>query len=435
MQKLLRSGLVVSVEWQNNEMRVDAARVAAAQGMHGLAEALLRKDSAKLRKAQYMWLCRHWGYASWIWQRKSPSAAKLNGVASQTQLSPAGGGTSSPSEQTTVSTVHLGGRDKRASKRVCRPPSAPSMSPPQATPHGDLGVANQEVHPQLQHIIQGLTAAHSPVVAVRFLHLASQSAPGMPMTLPRIEVLRTFGPMLLRLRDACALDAAAFATQRAMLALEELEGCQLWMPWCVNSQRCVTTLDILDKTVVQPVVVAQASGYDLMSFNTMDRAYVASCGYTVEHVARFLAMAQGTVAQARTQSRGQYLATAACVAQATAALVGSLITVLELRLQFLEAQIRKVAYDELNNGSSGRDFVSVAAPSQPAPPSPPTTPVLSQGMATALVCVSKLMENVSVVGPQATCDEPVHTVLQSLKDKLEGAVTSIEAGVEVAQLA
>ena len=427
---------MVSPEWQNNEMRADTARVATAEGLHGLAEALLRKDSAKLRKAQYMWLCHHWGYASWIWQRKSPAGGgtgqqqqqQLQGVASQTQLTPVGG-SSSPSEQTTVSMAHLA-REKRTGKRACRP-QGPFTSPPVATPQRDLGVPNQEVHPQVHHMIEGLTAAHVPLVAVRILHMAAQSAPGMPMTLPRMEVLRSYGPMLVRLRDACAQDAAAFGLQRGALGHEELETSQLWMPWCATSQRCVTILDVLDKTLVQPVVVAQASGYDLMAFNTMDRAYVASCGYTVEHVARFLTMAQGTVAQARNQTRGQYLATAQCVAQAMTKLVESLIQTLELRLQFLAMQTRKVSDDH-----GCRELVT-AAPPPPRPaspgPSPPGTPVLSPGMKTALVCTAKLKENIAA-GCQTTCDESLNTLMHSWKNKLEGAVACIEAGVEVNQL-
>ena len=50
--------------------REQTAAAAAAEGDHALADALSTKDSSKLRKAQFIWLCRHWGYASPYWKPK-----------------------------------------------------------------------------------------------------------------------------------------------------------------------------------------------------------------------------------------------------------------------------------------------------------------------------------------------------------------------------
>ena len=57
-------------EWQDAVSREQTAAAAEAEGDAALADALRTKDSSKLRKAQFIWLCRHWGYASPYWRPK-----------------------------------------------------------------------------------------------------------------------------------------------------------------------------------------------------------------------------------------------------------------------------------------------------------------------------------------------------------------------------
>ena len=69
-EKLLRTALVACDEWRDSKAREAAARAAEQEGLPDLAATLSAKDSSRLRKAQFIWLCRHWGYASRFWQRK-----------------------------------------------------------------------------------------------------------------------------------------------------------------------------------------------------------------------------------------------------------------------------------------------------------------------------------------------------------------------------
>jgi hypothetical protein len=69
-EKLLRAALINCDEWRDPAARQVAAQAAQQEGLQDLAATLLAKDSSRLRKSQFLWLCRHWGYASRFWQRK-----------------------------------------------------------------------------------------------------------------------------------------------------------------------------------------------------------------------------------------------------------------------------------------------------------------------------------------------------------------------------
>ena len=69
-EKLLRAALINCDEWRDPKARQVAAKAAEQEGLQDLAATLLAKDSSRLRKSQFLWLCRHWGYASRFWQRK-----------------------------------------------------------------------------------------------------------------------------------------------------------------------------------------------------------------------------------------------------------------------------------------------------------------------------------------------------------------------------
>ena len=75
-EKLLRTALISCEEWRDSTAREAAAKAAEQEGLPDLAATLLAKDSSRLRKAQFIWLCRHWGYASRWWQRKHNGAGR-----------------------------------------------------------------------------------------------------------------------------------------------------------------------------------------------------------------------------------------------------------------------------------------------------------------------------------------------------------------------
>ena len=82
-QKLLRTALVACSEWRDTDVREAAAQQALADGLPELAATLVAKDSSRLRKAQFIWLCRHWGYTSRFWQRKKGGPGPCRGEDSQ----------------------------------------------------------------------------------------------------------------------------------------------------------------------------------------------------------------------------------------------------------------------------------------------------------------------------------------------------------------
>lgn len=430
-QKLLRSGLVGCPEWQSAEVREETAREALRHGHPTLADALRAKDSAKLRKRQYIWLCRRWGYASWVWQHKDTEgfARQARGVSARATAPGAGSSAQvTPLRRSlshkTITVMDDGEEQPRGSSRrrlSSRQPStggvhtSPEMQLP--PPSRALGVANQELHPSLRHLLVQHARTHVPTQGVRMLELAAVSCDsGMPMILPRVSMLRSYLPMLLRFRRECDLDMHAIAAQRERLDPAALASAQVWMHNCNIWQRANERLNLLDDAVVKPVVAASASIRDIMVFNSLDRAYVAACGYDTEHIARFLTLAKSTLAYARAQSRGEFLATAQWVSECLRMLLDSLLTVVELRLQFLNARTVTIAYPPQAEKNTG------GAPMCPSP-------ALSPGLATALVCAKCLEENMALANVEAL-DTDTQEVITQWKGIVTVVVSDLTAGRE-----
>ena len=72
----MRAALINCNEWRDSKAREAAAKAAEHDGLPDLAATLVAKDSSRLRKAQFLWLCRHWGYASRFWQRRQGGAGR-----------------------------------------------------------------------------------------------------------------------------------------------------------------------------------------------------------------------------------------------------------------------------------------------------------------------------------------------------------------------
>jgi len=76
-EKLLRAALINCDEWRDPTAREVAAKQAEQDGLLELAAILRAKDSSRLRKSQFIWLCRFWGYASRFWQRKRSGPGRV----------------------------------------------------------------------------------------------------------------------------------------------------------------------------------------------------------------------------------------------------------------------------------------------------------------------------------------------------------------------
>ena len=87
-EKLLRTALVTCEEWRDAQSREAALRAALADGQPELAAILMAKDSSRLRKAQFIWLCRHWGYATRFWQRKKGGLESRGGPTPSASIGP-----------------------------------------------------------------------------------------------------------------------------------------------------------------------------------------------------------------------------------------------------------------------------------------------------------------------------------------------------------
>jgi hypothetical protein len=441
-QRLLRGAIIACPEWQSGEVREKTAREAVLHGQAALAEVLRAKDSSRLRKAQYLWLCRSWGYASQVWQHKD-TAHKASGTSARATAAggdaahPSGSGNGGASQRmtppvhqqllsppiTTVATDEQQPRGRGSKRRLSRPPgtggghTSPELQLP--PPSRALGVANQELHPSLRRMLLETARSHVPSQGVRMLELAAAAcASSTPMMLPRPKMLSSYLPMLTRMRQEYDLDLHAIEAQRERLAPAASASAQVWMRVCPLWERSNARIELLDGLVVKPMVEAAASIRDVAVFNSMDRAYIAAAGYDTEHTARLLSLAKSTLAHARAQSRGEFLATALCVSECMRILLDNLLTVVELRMRFMST--RTLAAYPIH---------SVAQQATGPAHAQSTAPVLSPGRSAALVVANHLRGGVMQTNAEAF-DQEMQEVISQWKGVMTNVVHDITAEPE-----
>ena len=284
-------------EWRDTEVREAAAQQALADGLPELAAILVAKDSSRLRKSQFLWLCRHWGYASRFWQRKKSGAEGRQRTVE-------------------VSDLVVTAEDTRKRRRRRVDAAADEHSHP-ALPSrlvSALGSSDRGMSLALRQQLSTAVSAYAVTLPESDFQAALCTHPDASLVMLSEATSRSGEATLERLLQAVRSDGVAASSTAASLSADELEAEQLWMPTCSVLAAVEAQLFVLENIVVKPNMLAMSTFCNDPSgttrYSPLDAAYIQCLRTNIERIARYSAMASSAMHNARLKNRASFLALA-----------------------------------------------------------------------------------------------------------------------------
>ena len=291
-EKLLRSALVRTVEWQTNDHSALSSLPVSAAILHS-------RDASRLRKAHFLELCHAWRYASPYWIRKGSNITGGEARAAAGSL-----------------------------KRALPPPPSPPLPPPQLLMRAGPS-ARELFSAQLYNDAASFIFAADvpPELAPSHFFRASSAEPLAPITMTSTAFLRVYLSFASQMRDAMCADARRLAAAAADPSLPDYSAYE--------------EISIADAHL--SFLSSMASAYGRSSsggsshLSGPDRAFVADVQSTAEPFFLFIRRAQFGLAQLRLSApKADALLAAAEVCAATAATTSASMRCNHKRLVMLE---------------------------------------------------------------------------------------------------
>ena len=320
-QKLLRTALVACTEWRDTEVREAAAQQALADGLPELGAILVAKDSSRLRKSQFLWLCRHWGYTSRFWQRKKSGKE----------------GRQRPEEVTD----RVAAQDTRTRRRR-RVDAAADEHSHLALPSrlvSALGSSDRGVPLALRHQLSTAVSAYAVTLPESDFQAALCAHPDASLVMLSEATSRSGEAILERLLQAVRSDGMAASSTAASLSTDELEADQLWVPTCSVLAALEAQLFEFDHIVVKPNMLAISTFCNDPSATTryspLDAAYIQCLRTNIERIARYSAMASSAIHNSRLKNRASFLALALLICDLNASIWDAMLQKVRCRTDAL----------------------------------------------------------------------------------------------------
>ena len=344
-QKLLRTALVACSEWRDTDVREAAAQQALADGLPELAAILVAKDSSRLRKAQFLWLCRHWGYASRFWQRK-----KRGPEGRQRQL-----------EVTPPQGVAEDTRPRRRRRVDAAADEHSHLALPSRLVSA-LGTVDRGVPLALRQQLTNAVSAYSLQLPELDFQAALCAHPDASLVVLSKAKSRSGEAILQHFLAAVRSDGVTASSTVASLSADDLEVAQLWVPTCCVLDALEAQLFVLEHIVVKPNMLAIHTfcSAPAGSYSPLDTAFMQCLRLNIQRIASYSAMALSAMHSARLKNRASFLAVALLINDLNASIWEAMLQKVRCRTDAL-CQFR--SWQSLLEGSESPDTAHALDPS------------------------------------------------------------------------